>query len=338
MNYTILGRTNLKVSRSAFGVLPLQRVPMPEAIKLLNMAYNGGINFYDTARGYSDSEEKIGAALSHIREKIIIATKTPSSSAEGFWQDLDKSLKLLKTDYIDIYQFHNPAVVPLKTSKLYECMQNAKKNGKIRFIGITAHKLSNAKEALKSDLYDTIQYPLSALSSEDEIGFARLCAAKNIGVIAMKAMCGGLLQSSAPTMAFLRDIEHVVPIWGFQKAAEIEEVLAFEKNPPTLDAKMLQTIEKLKNELAGDFCRGCGYCKPCPQDIEIDWCARMPLLLRRAPWQNFMTDDWQEKMKRIKLCTDCQACRSRCPYNLDAPKLLKDALKDYTEFRAKMLN
>lgn len=332
MHYTTLGRTGLKVSRSAFGALPVQRVPMEEAAKLFNMAYEGGINFYDTARSYTDSEEKIGNALSNLREKIIIATKTPSSTAEGFWSDLETSLKLMKTEYIDIYQFHNPQAIPLEGSELYECMQKAKQQGKIRFIGITAHRLDNAETAADSGLYDTIQYPLSALSDEREIEFARSCKDKNIGVIAMKAMCGGLLPSAAPSMAFLRDMDHVVPIWGFQKASEIEEVLSLEQNPPALDEIMLNEIEKYKHELAADFCRGCGYCKPCEAGIEIDMCARMPLLLRRAVWQSFVSDAWREKMERINNCTNCLKCRSRCPYNLDTPQLLRNALDDYYEF------
>lgn len=336
MNYTILGRTGLKVSRSAFGALPVQRCCLNEARRLFEMAYDGGINFFDTARGYTDSEEKIGISLSHIRDKVIIATKTFASTSEVFWQNLETSLKLMKTDYIDIYQFHNPPKPPLSGSELYECMVKAKEQGKIRFIGVTCHRLDNAIEAAASELYDTIQYPLSALSSEAEINFAKSCKDKNIGVIAMKAMCGGLLKSAAPSMAFLREMEHVVPIWGFQKAEEIEEVLSLEKNPPKLDEAMLLEIERYRNELASDFCRGCGYCKPCEAEIEIEMCARMPLLLRRAVWQSFITDEWREKMERINNCTNCLKCRSRCPYELDTPQLLKDALEDYNKFCEKM--
>ncbi|MDR1689039.1 MAG: aldo/keto reductase [Clostridiales bacterium] len=332
MNYTIFGKTNLNVSRSAFGVLPLQRVGMDEAIRLLNMAYDGGINFYDTARGYSDSEEKVGNALADKRGKIVIATKTPSTEAEGFWRDLETSLKYLKTDYIDIYQFHNPKEVPLAGSAGYECMLKAKEQGKIRFIGVTAHRLDNAEKALESGLYDTIQFPLSAISSESEINFAKKCGEKNVGFIAMKAMCGGLLPSAAPSMAFLRDMDHVVPIWGFQRESEIKEVLELEQNPPALTGELLSDIEKYRSELAGNFCRGCGYCRPCAAGIEIDWCARMPLLLRRAVWQNFMNDHWKAEMNKINECTNCGMCKPRCPYGLDTPQLLKAALKDYNEF------
>jgi len=334
MNYTTLGKTNLKVSRSAFGALPVQRVSLNDAVTLFNIAYAGGINFYDTARGYSDSEEKLGTAFCRMRDKIIIATKTLSRTPEGFWADLETSLNNLKTDYIDIYQFHNPPDVPLSDSPLYGCMLRAKSEGKIRHIGITAHRVDNAREALKSGLYDTIQYPLSALSSDTELSFARECAGQNVGVIAMKALCGGLLPSAAPTMAFLREYMNTVPIWGFQRASEIEEVLSLEDNPPALNEKLLDEIEGYRRELSGNFCRGCGYCKPCEAGIDIDWCARMPLLLRRAVWQNFMTDAWRKKMGRISSCTGCYKCRSRCPYNLDAPALLKTALSDYNDFAA----
>jgi aryl-alcohol dehydrogenase-like predicted oxidoreductase len=334
MQYTQLGRTKLTVSRSSFGALPIQRLSVSEAGILLRKAFDGGINLFDTARAYSDSEEKIGAALSDVRDKIVLATKTQAATPEAFRSDLETSLSLLKTDYIDIYQFHNPKRLPLAGEALYDCMLEAREQGKIRFIGVTNHGIDNALSAIASGLYDTLQFPLSALSSEKELAMAKKCGEHGIGFIAMKALCGGLLTSAAPTMAFLRSLTHVVPIWGFQRAEEIDEVLTLEKDPPAFGDAMRRRIERDRAEMGGDFCRGCGYCRPCAKNIEINDCARMPFLLRRAVWQVFVTPEWQAKMALIEECIDCGQCRSRCPYDLDCPALLRAALKDYREFLA----
>ncbi|MCL2810584.1 MAG: aldo/keto reductase [Clostridia bacterium] len=332
MNTTVFGNTGLRVSRSAFGALPIQRLSNQDAAALLRRAYEAGINFFDTARAYTDSEAKMALGLGDVREKIIIASKTMSSTPEAFWAQLNESLAALNTPYIDIYQLHNPAVIPLADSPMYQCMLEARAQGKIRHIGISCHLLANARIAMESGLYATIQYPLSALSDPAEIDFARECGERGIGVIAMKALCGGLLTSAAPSMAFLRDLPHVVPIWGFQRDSELDEVLALEQNPPALDEAMLARIEKDRAELAGDFCRGCGYCLPCPAQIQIAMCARMPLLLRRAVPESFLTSHWQQEMARIEACTGCGLCTSRCPYGLDAPRLLRAAWADYQGF------
>ncbi len=334
METTRLGRTDMTVTRSAFGALPIQRLSTEEAAALLRKAYDRGINFFDTARGYSDSESKIAKGLGDVREHIVIATKTPSSTPEAFWRDLETSLATLGTEYIDIYQFHNPSKVPGKGSELYACMLKAKRQGKIRAIGVTCHLLSNAREALEGGLYDTIQYPLSALSSDEEIEWARSCGEKDIGVIAMKALCGGLLTSAAPSMAYLRPLAHVVPIWGFQRMSELEEVLELEKNPPALDGPILARIEKDRKELAGDFCRGCGYCMPCQADIRINWVARMPQLLRRSPCTGYFSEDWDAEIAKVENCIECGQCTDRCPYKLEIPRLLRAAVADRKAFGA----
>lgn len=330
MQTTALGRTGLTVARSAFGALPIQRLSKPDAARLLRRAYEAGINFFDTARTYSDSEEKIALGLGDVRERIVIATKTGSTTPEVFWAHLEQSLHHL--EYIDIYQFHNPDQVPMEDSPLYQCMLEAQAQGKIRHIGITCHLLANARIALDSGLYDTIQYPLSALSSDEEMAFARECGERNIGVIGMKGLCGGLLTSAATSMAYLRSMPHVVPIWGFQHDSDLDEVLGLEQNPPALDEKMRARIDRDRAELAGDFCRGCGYCMPCAVDIPINMCARMPLLLRRAVYQTFLTPAWRAEMDKIRQCIDCGVCMSRCPYHLEIPRLLRAALADYDVF------
>lgn len=334
MQKVILGKTGLIVGKNSFGALPVQRVSREEAVRLMQRAFHGGMNYFDTARGYTDSEEKLGLAFRGMRDKIIISTKTGAATAEGFWEDLAASLKSLRTDYIDIYQFHNPAFCPKPGdgSGMYEAMLEAKRQGKLRFIGITNHSLLTAREAVQSGLYDTLQFPLSYLSSAEDVALAEACGRANMGFIAMKALAGGLITRSAAAYAYLAQFSHVVPIWGIQRESELDEFLSYNENPPALDAQMLSRIEADRKELSGSFCRSCGYCMPCPVGIKISNCARMCLLLRRSPKEQWLTDEWQANMARIENCLNCGQCASRCPYKLDTPALLRANYEDYKTF------
>lgn len=334
MQKVILGKTKLEVSKNGFGALPIQRISKKDAVYLLQKAFYNGINYFDTARWYTDSEEKLGAAFEFIRDKIIISTKTGAVDAEGFWKDLDTSLSLLKTDYIDIYQFHNPAFCPRPDDKtgLYEAMLKAKKDGKIRFIGITNHRHTVAREAIDSGLYDTMQFPFCYLASATDMEIVNMCRENNMGFIAMKALSGGLINDSALAYAYLSQFDHVAPIWGVQKESELDEFLSYNINPPALTEEMQKKIEKDRAELSGEFCRGCGYCMPCPVGIEINNAARMSLLLRRAPKEGYLTKEWQEKMKKIDDCLHCSKCMGKCPYSLNTPELLKKNYEDYKTF------
>lgn len=334
MQRVTLGRTGIAVSKNGFGALPIQRIPKKEAVYLLQKAFYNGMDYFDTARWYTDSEEKLGAAFSYIRDKMVISTKTGAQNAEGFWKDLDTSLQMLQTDYIDIYQFHNPAFCPKPgdSSGLYDAAVEAKKQGKIRHIGITNHRLAVAKEAIASDLYETMQFPFSYLAGEPELEIVDMCKEKNMGFIAMKGLSGGLITNSALAYAYMAEFGNVAPIWGIQKESELDEFLSYQENPPVLTEQMEREIEKEREELAGDFCRGCGYCMPCPAGIEINNCARMSLLLRRAPKEGYLSKEWQEKMKKIEDCLHCGKCKGKCPYGLDTPSLLEKNYEDYKTF------
>ncbi len=329
-----LGRTNLMVTRSSFGALPIQRVSFEEAKRIFRKAYENGINFFDTARIYTDSEEKIGYSLSDVRKDIIIATKSPANDKKTLLENLETSLKNLKTDYVDILQLHNPAELsnPEDPQGLYAGLLEAKKKGMIRFIGITNHRINIALNAAASGLYDTIQFPLSSLSADTDLKLIEECKQRDIGVIAMKALSGGLITNAASTFAFLRQFDNVVPIWGIQRESELDEFVALEKNPPKLDEAMWSIINKDREELAGDFCRGCGYCMPCPAGINIPTAARISLLLGRAPYEGFLQDEFKEKMQLIHNCIECGNCKEHCPYKLDTPNLLKRELKNYEAF------
>ena len=331
-----LGNTGITVEKNAFGALPIQRISTQEAVKLLRKAYDRGVTFFDTVRFYTDSEEKLGEAFEGMREKVYIATKTGATDAEGFWKDIHTSLKNLRTDYIDIYQFHNPAFCPKPGdgSGLYEAMLEAREKGMVRHIGITNHRLSVAHEAVESGLYETLQFPFCYLATEKDVELVEKCREAGMGFIAMKALSGGLITDSAAAYAFLAQYGHVLPIWGVQRESELDEFLSYIENPPAMNEELAAVIAKDREELLGDFCRGCGYCMPCPVGIEINNCARMSLLIRRSPSAAQLTPQAQEKMKKIESCLHCGRCKSKCPYGLDTPALLEKNYKDYREILA----
>ena len=331
MRQITLGKTGITVPQNAFGALPIQRVDKETAVKLLRRAYEGGMRFFDTARAYSDSEEKVGEAFEGMRDKVYIATKTGAKTPEEFWEHLETSLKNLRTDYVDLYQFHcaDQCYRPGDGTGMYECMEEAKRQGKIRHIGITAHKLYIAEEIVRSGLYETLQYPFSYLSSKREEELVENCRKADMGFIAMKGLAGGLINRSDAAMAFMSRFEQVLPIWGIRRETELEEWLGYMKDTPALTEETAAFIEKEKQELTGDFCRGCGYCMPCPAGIMINQCARMSLMLRRAPSSAWLTPEMQAEMKKIEGCLECRQCVEKCPYELNTPELLKKNYEDY---------
>ena len=328
-----LGKTEIITNKNGFGALPIQRVSAQEAVRLLRKAYDGGITFYDTARFYTDSEHKIGLAFEGMRDRVYLASKTAAVTPEAFWKDLETTLTNLKTDYLDIYQFHNPDFCPKPgdDSGVYECMQKAKEQGKIRHISITNHRLKVAEEAIESGLYDTLQFPFCYLASERDLALVEKCKEKDMGFIAMKALSGGLINNSAAAYAFEAQFETVLPIWGVQRESELDEFLSYVENPPAMTPGIRRVIERDKEQLSGNFCRGCGYCMPCPAGIQINDCARMSLMVRRAPSDLYLTPEVQKQMMKIEDCLHCNQCMEKCPYGLNTPELLQKNLKDYKE-------
>lgn len=336
MDRVVLGKTGIEVNKNGFGALPIQRISKSDAVYLLQKAFYHGIDYFDTARAYSDSEEKIGAAFRYIRSRIIISTKTEAQTGEELNRDLEESLRKLQTDYIDIYQFHNPAFCPRPEdgTGLYEAALKAKQEGKIRHIGITNHRIRVAKESVESGFYETMQFPFSYLAAEKDFEIVNMCREKNMGFIAMKGLAGGLITDSACAYAFMNQpqFSHVAPIWGIQRESELDEFLSYQNCPPHLSDGLSDKIRQDKEQLIGDFCRGCGYCMPCPAGIEINNCARMSLMLRRAPSKDWLTEEWQDKMKKIEGCLHCGKCAEKCPYGLNTPKLLAKNYEDYKTF------
>lgn len=326
-----LGSTGIEIEKNGFGCLPIQRVSKEEAARLLRKAADGGINYFDTARAYSDSEEKVGYAFAGMRDKVVIATKTHARTGAEMMEHLETSLKTLGTDYIDVYQFHNPAFVPRPGGEdgLYDAALEAKKQGKIRHIAITNHRLAVAHEAIDSGLFALLQFPYSYLSGQQEQELVDKCREKGMGFVAMKGMAGGLLRDGTAAAVWMAQQEGVVPIWGVQHEWELDQFLACVPDAPAMTEEYRALIEKDRAELTGNFCRGCGYCMPCPVGIEINQCARMSLMLRRAPAAGWLDEHWQAEMKKIENCLHCGKCASKCPYGLDTPQLLQDNYKEY---------
>ncbi len=329
--FHLLG-TDIVTIANGFGALPVQRREFRDGVALLRAALDGGMTYFDTARGYTDSEEKIGAAFEGVpRNEYYLATKTPATTPEGIREHIEISLKNLKTDYIDVYQLHNAqrCYRPGDGTGVYECMEELKEEGKIRFISITCHKIDVAEEAVKSGLYATLQYPFSYLASDREVALVKLCKERGVGFIAMKGLAGGLINNSKAAFAYINQFDNVLPIWGVQRESELNEWLSYIDNPPQMDEEISELIERDRRELIGSFCRSCGYCMPCPQGIIINQCARTSLLLRRAPAKSWLSEEWQGEMKKIENCISCGACAKKCPYGLDTPKLLRENYVDY---------
>ena len=241
------------------------------------------------------------------------------------------SLDNLGTDYIDLYQIHNPSFCPTEGdgSGAYDALFDLYDEGIIRHIGLTSHKAEIAKEAIESGLYETIQFPFSYLTGPKELSIVEMARSNNVGFIAMKAMSGGLNRSSKAAYAYMNSFDNVVPIWGVQRMSELDEFLSYMKEDVRLDKELEEIIKQEREELQGDFCRGCAYCMPCPQDIQIFICARMSLWMRRFPTEPNLDEATQEKMRQIEECTECGQCISKCPYELNIPELLKKNYEDY---------
>ena len=327
-----LGRTELMVTKTAFGALPIQRISKEAAAKLVRRAFEGGINYFDTANMYTDSEEKLSAALMDVREQVIISTKSGATDKKGAMAHIEQSLRHL--GYIDLFQFHNPAQLPdiNDPDGAFAAALEMKEKGYIRHIGITNHRHHIAKAAIESGNFETLQFPFSHLASEVDLELVKLCEEADMGFIAMKGLSGGLLTNAEACYAFMQQHKSVVPIWGIQKEEELDQWLDITARNVTMTPELQAVIDHDRKELAGSFCRGCGYCMPCPAGIEINNSARMNMLLRRSPYEPYLTDAWYEKMHRIESCIHCDSCKSRCPYHLDTPALLQYMLKDYEEF------
>lgn len=331
-----LGRTELQVSKTAFGALPIQRITTAQAVKLVRRAYEGGINYFDTANMYTDSEEKLGQALEGVRQNVVISTKSAATDKKTALSHIEESLRRLRTDYIDLFQFHNPAQLPDPEDPegAFAAALEMQQKGYIRHIGITNHRPGVARAAIESGNFETLQFPFCYLATDQDLALVKACRQADMGFIAMKGLSGGLLNNAQACYAFMRDQAGVVPIWGIQHEWELDQWLELTERDPGLTPELQAVIDRDRKELAGNFCRSCGYCLPCSAGIDIPQAARMSQLLGRSPYKPYMTDEWYAKMHKIEECIHCDLCKSRCPFSLDTPALLQKQLAEYDAFYA----
>ena len=337
MEYTVLGKTGLKISRVGFGGIPIQRVDREQAKPLIVRLAQEGINYIDTARGYTVSEEYLGYAMEGLRDKFILATKSMARTKEGMEKDISISLQNLRTEYIDLYQVHNPSAKDLEQvcapGGALEALQEAKKAGKIGHIGITLHSVDLFREALELPWVETIMFPYNIVETQAEELIAR-CAEKNIGFICMKPLAGGALENAHLAIRFIMQNPNVsVVIPGMAEEKEITQNIAAALDNAPLTEEEMAEISHIRNTLGTEFCRRCNYCAPCTAGINISGSILFEGYFNRYDLKDWAYDRYMALPVHADACVDCGLCESRCPYNLPIRKMLKRVDETFANYK-----
>ena len=335
MEYRVLGKTGLKISRMGLGGIPIQRIDAEGTKQLVHQLMDAGVNYIDTARGYTVSEQYLGYALEGIRDKFVLATKSMSRTKEAMAKDIDISLGNLKTDYIDLYQVHNPNMAQLEQvvgeGGALEALLEAKAQGKIGHIGLTAHSVEVFEKALELDWVETIMFPYNIVETQGE-ALIKKCAEKNIGFVDMKPLAGGAIEDASLAMRFLvsnPDVTVVIP--GMADAKEIEQNLAAGENTAPLTAEEQKKVEEVRQILGTQFCRRCNYCAPCTVGINIPSVFLFQGYLDRYGLADWAKDRYGAMAVKASACVECGACEPRCPYGLPIRQMLKEAAVKFGE-------
>ncbi|MEW6143315.1 MAG: aldo/keto reductase [Chloroflexota bacterium] len=335
-----LGKTDLMVSRIGFGGIPIQRCSEETAIAIVRRCLDHGINFIDTAAAYTNSEERIGKAITDRRDGLIIATKSTERTREGIEAHLYQSLKRLNISFIDLYQFHgvndltnlNKVLAPIGPMAV---LKDAQKRALVRHIGITCHNKDTAKEAVKSGQFETVMFPFNFMTPEPALEVMPLAKERGMGFIAMKPLEGGILSNAALSFKYLLQYPNVLPIVGIEHPHEIDEIMEVVHGNHHLATTDMDEIERMRREMGNQFCRRCDYCQPCEQGIRISAVLPMRGLMKRLPRERLFTGMAREIMSKAAMCTACGQCEERCPYQLPIRNLLGDAVAWYESERAK---
>jgi len=327
-----LGRTEMMVTGLGFGGIPIQRVPEEEAIAVVNKCLDLGINFLDTANGYTTSEERIGRAIKGKREEIILATKSLARTREDIEKHLKLSLERLGTDYIDLYQLHNVSDAETLETVLdpngpRAVIEDAKKAGVVKHIGITSHQVDVAKDIIKTDLFETIMFPFNFMVYEGNDELLSLARQHDVGFIAMKPLAGGMIANATIAIKYLLQFPDTVLIPGIERVPEIEEIARVFEGPKEMTVGEKREMERIKEELGTRFCRKCDYCQPCTAGISISDVMAFPNLAKRLPPVRLYSGKFAESFEKAADCTDCGECEERCPYNLPIRDMMKEHLK-----------
>jgi predicted aldo/keto reductase-like oxidoreductase len=336
-----LGKTGMMVTRLGFGGIPIQRLTEDDAVAVVQRCLDLGVNFLDTANGYSTSEERIGKAVKGRRQNVFIATKSGARTGEEIEKNLELSLKRLGTDYIDLYQFHGVNDMPTLNkildpeNGLMKVFEKAKKVGKIRHIGITSHQMDIAKAMVKSGRFETIMFPFNFITSEPADELLPLCREHNMGFIVMKPMAGGMLENAAVAFKYLLQFPDIVIIPGIQKIQEIEEIVLIYSGSPKMTAAERKKMQQMREELGTRFCRRCDYCQPCSQQIPISMIMTFPSFVKRLPPGWYLKGGFiPDAMAKAASCTECGECEARCPFRLPIREMLKESYNLYEQVKA----
>ena len=343
MNHVVLGRTGLKVNPFGFGGIPIQRVTEDEAVAVVHRCYDLGVNYFDTARGYTVSEERIGKALKDVRDDVIFATKSGRRTAEGLEADLETSLGNLRTDRIDVYQLHNvsspEAWAEIKgPGGALTALYRAKDRGQIEHLGITSHDPGICIEIIEENIFETMMIPFNYLTPIPQERLLPLCRNMNVGTIAMKPFGGGAFTNVNAALRFVLGSENVdVVIPGMMTIGELEENHAVATGSLNLSLEDNALIEIDRAELGVQFCRACNYCQPCQQDIPISYVLRAESqTLKRMGWRSGMEERLIDVIEVTRTCSECAECEDRCPYGLPIRELIQkraDSLEVLLEAR-----
>ena len=326
------------VSRVGFGGIPIQKISREEAISVVRGVVDLGVNFIDTAHGYTDSEEKIGAAIRDIRrDRLVIATKSPASDKRSLLENLDLSLKNLGTDYIDVYQLHNVSSPDRRDAVFapggaYEGMEEAIKAGKVRFAAFSSHNVEFAVGLMKTGKFAAVQLAFNCIDNTAAEEAIPLAKQLDIGFIGMKPLGGGLIDDAKAAMRYVLQFENVVPDPGIAKLSEMREIVSIVNEGKPYSAQDEKTVQSLALELGGRWCHRCDYCQPCPQGIAISSILNLDSMVKRFPLA-VVSNMVGKELEKVRGCVECGECEKRCPYDLSIPELLKSKLslwKDVT--------
>ena len=329
-----LGKTDMMVTKLGYGSIPIQRLAEDEAIDVVKRVVELGITFIDTANAYTTSEERVGKAISGQRERLIVATKTQARTTEGIAEHLELSLKRLRTDYIDLYQFHNISDSStleqiLKPEGPMTLVEEEKKKGRIRHIGVSSHQIDTAIELVKSDRFETIMFPFNFISDEAANELIPLAREHDVGFIAMKSMAGGMIDNASIAFKFFSKFPDVLPIPGIEKVTEIEEIIRILEAGEEMTEAERREMQQTKQEVGSTFCRRCEYCQPCTAEISISTVMHFPSIMKRMPPHRALTGRFAAVMEKAADCVRCGDCEERCPYHLPIMEIVEKNAKWY---------
>lgn len=339
METTVLGKTGLKVSRVGFGGIPIQRLNDEDAVAVVKRCLELGVTYLDTANAYSTSEARIGKALEGWTGHVVLSTKTQSRVADGVAAHLAQSLKMLQVECIDLYQFHNVSTFPdlekvVAPGGPYDVIRKAMRDGTVRHVGITCHQIDVAKEAVKSGRFETVMYPFNFIVHEPGEELLALAAERGVGFIAMKPFAGGMIDNATLAIKYLLQFPNVVPIPGYERIAEAEQVVRIAESSWQLTAEEQSEIERIRKETSNRFCRRCDYCQPCTAGIAISNVMSFPTMVKRMPRHHVVSGWVADAVEKVAGCTDCGKCEERCPYHLPIREMISENLANYRRLKA----